>query len=255
MPDRPDAPLRDRVALITGADRALGRGLAIALARAGADVGLLGRDLDEIAGAAADVEDAGARVARLAVAFGTRAEVEAVFDEADRALGRIDIVVHTAIDPVAVEPMPLADVDDDRWEAVWEGTMRSSLLCCQAAFTQMVGRGGRIIFSTPTVSMSGAADLVAYTAAVEGQRLLAKSAARQWGSHGITVNCVAPAPAEGDVDEGGGRGHLPLNPAPLGGPGDPQTDLGPVVVFLASDAAHFVTGATICLDGGVWMAP
>jgi NAD(P)-dependent dehydrogenase (short-subunit alcohol dehydrogenase family) len=103
--------------------------------------------------------------------------------------------------------------------------------------------------------MSGAAGLVAYTAAVEGQRLLAKSAARQWGSHGITVNCVAPAPSLGAVDETAGRSHLPLTPAPLGGPGDAETDLGPVVVFLASDAGHFVTGATIALDGGVWMAP
>jgi NAD(P)-dependent dehydrogenase (short-subunit alcohol dehydrogenase family) len=243
------------VALVTGADEALGRGLAVALGRAGADVGLLGDDLDSLAGAAADVADAGGRAARLAVAYGSRAEVEAVFNEADTALGPIDIVVHTAVNPIAVEPAPLVEVDDDRWEAVWEGTMRTSLLCCQAAFTHMAGRGGRIIFSTPTVSMSGAAGLVAYTAAVEGQRLLAKSAARQWGSQGITVNCVAPAPATDDGDETAGRHHLPLNPAPLGGPGDPETDLGPVVVFLASEGGHFVTGATIGVDGGVWMAP
>jgi NAD(P)-dependent dehydrogenase (short-subunit alcohol dehydrogenase family) len=243
------------VALVTGADQALGRGLAVALGRAGADVGLLGADLDSIAGAAADVADTGARTARLAVAYERRADVEAVFSAADTALGPVDIVLHTAVDPIAVEPVPLVDVDEDRWEAVWEATMRSSLLCCQAAFTHMAGRGGRIIFSTPTLSMSGAAGLVAYTAAVEGQRLLAKSAARQWGVHRITVNCVAPAPATAEGDEVGGRHHLPLNPAPLGGPGDPETDLGPVVVFLASDAGHFVTGATICVDGGVWMAP
>ncbi len=239
---------------MSGAEQALGRGLAVALGRAGADVGLLGPDLDSLGSAAADVADASAEVARFAIAYGSRAEVEAVFTEAVRTLGPIDIVLHTAVDPVAVEPMMLADVDEDRWEAVWEATMRSSLLCCQAAFTEMAGRGGRIIFSTPTVSMSGAAGLVPYTAAVEGQRLLAKSAARQWGSYRITVNCVAPAPADAGAEDGG-RHHLPLNPAPLGGPGDPETDLGPVVVFLASDAGHFVTGATICVDGGVWMAP
>ncbi len=243
------------MALVTGADHALGRGLAVALGRAGADVGLLGRDLDSIEGAAADVADAGARTARFAVAYGNRAEVEAVFDEADSALGPVDIVLHTAVDPIAVEPVPLVEMDDDRWEAVWEAMMRSSILCCQAAFTQMAGRGGRIIFSTPTISMSGAAGLVAYTVAVEGQRLLAKSAARQWGSRGITVNCVAPAPDLGDADEAGGGSYLPLAQAALGGPGDPETDLGPVVVFLASDAGHFVTGATITVDGGIWMAP
>jgi 2-hydroxycyclohexanecarboxyl-CoA dehydrogenase len=248
------APLRDRVALVTGAGQPLGRGLAVALARAGAAVGLLGPDPEALVGAAGHVQAVGATAARLAVRFDTRAEVEAVFTQASEVLGPIDIVVHAATEPVAAEPMPLEEVDDARWQAVWEDTLRASLLCCQAAFAQMAGRPGRIIFSTPTVSMSGAAGLVAYTAAVEGQRLLAKSAARQWGSQGITVNCIAPPFDLGD-DHDGGHSHVPLTPPALGGPGDPETDLGPVVVFLASDAGHFVTGATLSLDGGDWMAP
>ncbi|HEX4775709.1 MAG TPA: SDR family oxidoreductase, partial [Acidimicrobiia bacterium] len=94
---------------------------------------------------------------------------------------------------------------------------------------------------------------VPLTAFVEGQRLLAKSAARQWGRYGITVNCVAPAPDL--VVAGTAAGAVSLAAPALGGPGDPRDDLGPVVTFLASDAGHFVTGVTVCADGGVWMAP
>ena len=123
----------------------------------------------------------------------------------------------------------------------------------QASFTVFHGGGGRIVFVTPTVSMSGAPGLAPYAAALEGQRLLAKSAARQWGPDGITVNCLAPAPEH--VPIGVASSDVSLAPPALGGPGDAETDLGPAVVFLASDDAHFVTGVTLCADGGVWMAP
>jgi len=89
--------------------------------------------------------------------------------------------------------------------------------------------------------------------AVEGVRLLAKSAARQWGPDGIRVNCLAPAPEH--VPIGVGSGVLALSPPALGGAGDVERDLGPIVAWLLSDDAHFVTGITLCADGGVWMAP
>jgi NAD(P)-dependent dehydrogenase (short-subunit alcohol dehydrogenase family) len=123
----------------------------------------------------------------------------------------------------------------------------------QAAYAQMRDGGGRIVFVTPTLSMSGAPRLAPYAAAVEGQRLLAKSAARQWGPDGITVNCLAPAPEH--VAAGVRSTDVSLAPAALGGPGDPADDLGPVVAFLTGADGHFVTGVTICADGGVWMAP
>ena len=158
-----------------------------------------------------------------------------------------DALIHAAVVPTAVEPRPLVEVDDVRWEEVWEGTMRTSLALLQAVH----GIVSRVVFVTPTLSMSGAELLTPLTAAVEGQRLLAKSAARQWGADGITVNCVAPAPSLVGAEVGG----MALSPPALGGAGDPATDLAPVVAFLCSEASHFVTGATIGVDGGVWMAP
>jgi len=203
----------------------------------------------------AALRDAGAEVGEIADAdLAERGRTQQAFDAlADTWGGPIDAVVHAAVPTLAYEQVDFVDVDDARWDAVWEGTMRGALFVLQAAHRQMAGRGGRIMLVTPTISMSGAARLVPYTAAMEGQRILAKAAARQWGPDGITVNCLAPAPEH--VPVGVDSMSVSLAPPALGGPGDPLRDLGPIAVWLVSDAAHFVTGATLCADGGVWMAP
>ena len=227
----PDAALAGRVAVVTGARHALGKGLADALRDAGAAVGEV--DDDQLT---------------------TRDAAVAAFATVASDLGGpVDIVVHAAMPDVAFEQIAFDEVDDERWGAVWEGAMQGSIHVLQAGYEQMRGRGGRFVFVTPTVSMSGAAGLVPYTTAVEGQRLLAKATARQWGPEGITVNCLAPAPEH--VPIGVESQAVSLAPPALGGPGDVRTDLGPVVVFLAGDASHALTGATLSADGGVWMAP
>ncbi|HZR14528.1 MAG TPA: SDR family oxidoreductase [Acidimicrobiia bacterium] len=215
-------------ALVTGVDRPIGDGLARALADAGATVAVRGSHLDP---------------------------VDNVFATARDELGAdVDVVVHAALPPGAAELLAFEEVTDERWETVWERGMRTTLALLQGAFPAMRERGrGRFVFVSPTLSMSGAPGLVPLTAYVEGQRLLAKSAARQWGPYGITVNCVAPAPELAVA--GTAAGAVSLAAPALGGPGDARDDLGPVVTFLASDAAHFVTGVTVCADGGVWMAP
>ena len=129
--------------------------------------------------------------------------------------------------------------------------MRTSLALCQAVHPHLAGNDGRVVFLTPTLSMSGAPGFVPLSAAVEGQRLLAKSAARQWGVDGITVNCVAPAPRVLGLE----AGEVALSGPALGRDGDPEADLGPIVAFLCSAGSHFLTGATLSADGGVWMAP
>lgn len=223
-------PLDGRHVVVTGSTTSVGGGLMAPLRRAGAAV--------------SEIDDEN---------LTTRAGAEAAFGEGAAARGRVHAVLHAAMPSIAYERIALVECDDARWEAVWEATMRATLFTLQAAHAQMAGRGGRILLITPTVSMSGAAHLVPYTAAVEGQRLLAKSAARQWGPDGITVNCLAPAPEH--VPIGVASTAVSLAPAALGGPGDVATDLAPVAIWLLSDGAHFVTGATVCADGGVWMAP
>jgi NAD(P)-dependent dehydrogenase (short-subunit alcohol dehydrogenase family) len=245
--------LAGTVAVVTGAEQPLGRGIALAIAMEGADVALVG-DAAALAPVARELTDREGRALAVDASLTDRDSVGDALGQINRAFGRpVGAVVHTAMDPIAYETMAFEDVDDERWETVWEGTMRAALAVLQASFDVMHGRGGRIVFVTPTVSMSGAAGLVPYTTAVEGQRLLAKSAARQWGPDGITVNCLAVAAEQ--VPIGVASTATSLAPPALGGPGDPELDLGPVVAFLIGDAGHFVSGATIGADGGVWMAP
>ena len=216
-----------RVVLVTGAEQPVGAGLAAALRGAGATVGLVAGDLAD--------KDGAARAVAAAVA----------------EVGAPHALVHAWVEPLALELRPLADVDDDRWAAVWEGTMQASLWLCQAVFPHLDGHG-RVVFVTPTISLSGAPNLVPWTTAIEAQRLLAKSAARQWGANGITVNCVAPSAALYGVEVGS---EMALAAPALGRAGDVDADLGPLVAFLCSEASHFLTGSTLTADGGTWMAP
>lgn len=245
--------LDGRVAVVTGADEPLGRGLALALGDVGARLALVG-DAGRLAPLTTELESRNGRAVAVEAVLDERASLERAFATAADGLGGpVRIVVHAAVPAVAYERVAFEDVDDARWDAVWEGTMGAALAVLQASFTQLRAGGGRVVLVTPTVAMSGAAQLVPYAAAMEGQRLLAKSAARQWGPDGITVNCLAPAPEQ--VPIGVTSSEVSLAPPALGGPGDAETDLGPVVAFLASDDAHFLTGETLCADGGVWMAP
>ena len=246
-------PLTGRGAVVTGADQPLGRGLTLALGAAGAALTLIG-DPATLAPVTADLDHRDVSAVAVAAPLTDRAALEqGVAAAADRLDAPVRAVVHAAMPAAAFERVAFDDVDDDRLDTVWEGTMRAALAVLQASHTLLSGRDGRIVLVTPTVSMSGAPGLVPYAAAVEGQRLLAKSAARQWGSDRITVNCLAPSPEL--VPIGVTSGDASLAPAALGGPGDPEADLGPILVFLAGDDSHFVTGVTVCADGGVWMAP
>lgn len=228
--------LNGKVAVVTGADAPMGRGIVAALRSEGATVGT--------SAPPASLSDRPAFESTLA-------------SLADDLGGPVDILVHAAVDPAALEPMPFHEIEEERFEAVWEQAMQSTIAWLQAAHGAMRDRGGRIILLTPTVAMAGAAGFAAYAAAAEGQRLLARSVARLWAAEGITVNCVAPA-VEAFADDHGPPGG-PSTTArsvwgrALGRSGDPETDLGPLVAFLASDAGHFVTGLTVCADGGDFM--
>ena len=198
------------------------------------------------------VTGAGSRLAD-GLAAGLTAAGANVLAGLDHVSTGLDGVVHAAMPAIAYERVPFHEVDDERWDAVWEQTLREAIAVLQAGYRAMHERGGAFVVITPVVGMSGAAELGPYSAAVEGVRLLAKSAARQWGADRIRVNCLAPAPEHLPI--GVESGALALSPPALGGPGDVEADLGPIVAWLLSDDAHFVTGVTLCADGGVWMAP
>jgi len=246
--------LAGRVAIVSGAGAPVGRGISLALARAGAAVGLVGPDAR--LGPADRLAHAGSACTAVATDLESAKEAQAAFARVVAALGPLHLAVHSWVPAIALERCPVAEFGDERWEAVWEGTMKATIVFLQAAFATFGGGGGRIVVVTPTAWATGVPGLAAYAAAVEGQRLLAKSAARQWGKDGITVNCVAPAweAVAGAGPDGGPGGSMSLAPTPLG-PADFEADVGAAVVTLAGEGMHALTGATLGLDGGAAMAP
>jgi NAD(P)-dependent dehydrogenase (short-subunit alcohol dehydrogenase family) len=244
--------LGGRVALVTGGGSGLGRDLALGLADAGAAVAVVGPSGHEAA-VAQTIETAGGRSVAVEASLAGPRVADAAFAAAAQALGPLDVVVHALVVPGSYDLVPLAETDGAGWDARCDAVLRAALACATATRRHLGDRGGRFLVVTPTVTLTGAAGLVPVVTALEGLRALAKSAARQWGRVGITVNCLAPplalvAPDSVAADPG-------VEEPALGRIPDGRADVAPVVALLAGDAARFVTGATIAVDGGVVMTP
>lgn len=167
----------------------------------------------------------------------------------DELVARIDVPndARVIVPDLAPTPLSFHEVTDDQFDRLWEQPMRSVITAVVEAF-----RDGarRIVVVTPTTGMSGGDRYAATAATAEAVRVLVKSAARQWGADGVTINAVAVAPHLFGIDETI-AGAVSLAPPALADGGDPAGVIG----FLLSPAAGGVTGATISADGGVWMSP
>ncbi|MHB8464538.1 MAG: SDR family oxidoreductase [Acidimicrobiales bacterium] len=159
-------------------------------------------------------------------------------------------VVHLCTETSAMVDGPLAGLTPAEWDDRCEAVVRAAIDTCRTAHARLSGHGGAVVFVTPAVSLVGAANHAAYAAALEGVRAMAKSAARQWGPVGITVNCVAPAFAL--VAEGAAS---PIERPALDRGPVVRAEVAGVVAFLLSDAGAGVTGSTIAVDGGSVMMP
>jgi 3-oxoacyl-[acyl-carrier protein] reductase len=159
----------------------------------------------------------------------------------------IDALVHVP-DLAAAEFGCVADLDDATWDRRGEAVLRDALHACQAAYPALKGRGGKIVLVTPTIALVGAEGRAPFAMACEGMRTLAKVAARQWGSDGITANCVAPA-----LDTFGIEHDVLGTVAPALGRTPGIADVAHVVAAMLRQAGTVVTGVTIPVDGGVVM--
>lgn len=253
--------LRARTAICTLPTGAVGEGIALGLARRGWKVGLLG--MASVPDALAnELRTAGAAAHAVACEFDSRAAIADALEACSAALGRPELLVHGFPLYAAFAPRPLLDINEAGWTMACGSPMKAAMLTFQAAFDAFTAatpadgdpqpRSGRIVVVVPTFAMSGAKGHVLAASAAEGIRSLVKSAARQWGGDGITVNCLA-------VDPWVLLGEEPVGPevslaVPALVAGAPADDLAPAVDWLASVDAHFVTGQTLVLDGGTWMA-
>ena len=203
---------------------------------------------------ASGLSDRGATVAVVdAASFASRDAAETALADAAAPLGPMAAVVHPVLDVGGFASRTLADTDEREWDTRAEGVLRTSLFCAQAAFGHLREQAGSLVFVVPSLSMVGAAGYVPYLTATEGVRALAKSAARQWGKHGVTVVCVAPSAVvmwpDGD--------DVPPAPDPpaLGRHPELTAEVADVVALLVDGPAPALTGTTLTADGGQVMLP
>jgi 3-oxoacyl-[acyl-carrier protein] reductase len=191
--------------------------------------------------------------------LGTSADdVVDVLARAEDGRGTVHGVVLATAGTAATQAGELADIDAEQWRARVELPLRRTLACFQGVHRRLRSGGGALIVLVPTLGLVGASGYVPWAAVAEGQRSMAKSAARVWGADKITVNCVAvPGALLRSPPTGSGTDpDRPGQPAPaLDASADLRSAVAPVVASLASGPWTGVTGATIAVDGGVWMTP
>jgi 2-deoxy-D-gluconate 3-dehydrogenase len=244
--------LSGRVAAVTGANTGIGRGIAEALAGAGADIAAIGRS--DPAETLAAVEALGRRGAWIKADLGSKLDYSAVVGEVVGKLGGLHILVNNA---GTIRRNNAIDFTEADWDAVLDVNLKAVFFLSQAAARHMIpAGGGKIINIASMLSFQGGVRVPSYTASKSGVAGLTKLLANEWAASGINVNAIAPgyfatnntAALQADVK----RNAEILGRIPAGRWGDPQ-DLGGAAVFLASSAANYVQGIILPVDGG-WLA-
>ncbi len=245
--------LSGRVAVVTGANTGIGQAIALALAEAGADIAAVGRTPAEET--AAKARALGRRAEIVSADLSTIAPVEQVIAETVDRLGRVDILVNNAGIIRRADSLDFSEAD---WDAVIDTNLKSLFFLSQAAAKAMLaqGSGGRIINIASLLSFQGGIRVPSYTAAKAGVAGLTKILANEWATKGIGVNAIAPGYIATNNTEAlradETRNRAILDRIPAGRWGD-ASDIGGAAVFLASDAARYVHGHILAVDGG-WLA-
>ena len=246
--------LDGKVAVVTGATRGLGRGMAAALAQAGADIVGVGH-AGEAPETAQAVAASGRRYAHVQADLARLDVIPRIIDTALARFGRIDILVNNA---GIIKRNDALDFTEQEWDTVMDVNLKSVFFLCQAAARQFIrqGDGGKIINIASMLSFQGGIRVPSYTASKSGVKGLTMLLANEWAGRGINVNAIAPGYMATDntaaLRDDAQRNAEILGRIPAGRWGAPE-DLGGAVVFLASAAADYVNGYTIAVDGG-WLA-
>ncbi len=251
----PEFNLNDKIAFVTGAGRGLGRAGAFALARAGAHVVLVSRTRSQLDETAAAVEAMG-RKALVAVAdIRSSGQIEAAVRTAVEAFGRLDILFNNAGTNVR---KPVVEMTEEDWHTIIDTNVKGIFLVARAVARQMIAqKSGCIINMSSMSSVSPERDKVVYASSKGAVMQFTKGLALELAAHGIRVNAIAPGYmmtplVKGYLEADAERYKRILQRIALGRIGQPE-EIGGALVFLASDAARYITGATITIDGG-WTA-
>lgn len=246
--------LAGRSAIVTGAAQGVGRGIARALLDRGAGVLLVDRKSDELAAASAEFTTAGLTSDALVVDLRDPDSPRRIVERALATFGRIDALVNNAI--ATNEPKPLADIDVDDYDLVFDTGPRATFFLMQAVHPTMAAAGGGAIVNLGSASGTGGqATFAAYAGAKEAIRGMSKAAALEWGRDNIRVNVVCPFADSPGVqfwqDIAPKEFERALKSVPLRRVGRTREDIGAVVAFLVGEDGAYLTGQTIMVDGGM----
>jgi 2-dehydro-3-deoxy-D-gluconate 5-dehydrogenase len=245
--------LDGKVAVVTGGARGLGRGMAEGLAQAGADIALV--DILDMSDAQAAIEAWGRKCVGITADLSKKENVDTIIDTAVKTLGGIDILFNNA---GIIRRAPITEFTEEDWDDVMNINIRTLFFLSQAVGKLMIkqGRGGKIVNTASMLSFQGGIFVPSYTASKSAVMGLTRLLANELGAHKINVNAIAPGYMATDntkaLREDPARNKAILDRIPAGRWGTPE-DLQGAAVFLASNAADYLQGYTVAVDGG-WLA-
>jgi NAD(P)-dependent dehydrogenase (short-subunit alcohol dehydrogenase family) len=247
------ARLAGRVALVTGAGQGIGRGIALVYAREGAKVAVAELKAHRGERTAQEIRDAGGDAVALVADVGRKADVDRMVAETVERWGGLDVLVNNAHGFGA--RAPLEDIPDEQFDLSWTSGVKGTWWAMCAARPHLAAHGrGRIVNMVSLAADRGDAGLGEYNAAKAGIAALTRTAAREWGRQGITANAIAPGAWTKRGQDYAARDPEGFAKAmaarPIGRLGEPETDIAPVALFLASDDSQFLTGQVLYVDGG-----
>ena len=243
--------LEGKVIIVTGGGTGLGKSMVRALARAGADLVIAARRRGPIDEVAAEVKELGREALAVPTDVSNSSQVEAMVTSAMERFGRVDVLINNAGRTAENMPTPIWEITDEEWHAGMDTNLSGAFYCARAIAKHMVDRrSGKIINVASGFGLRGGRDLYIYTCSKGGMIQLTRTLAMSLGRYGVTSNSIAPGfiPTRGTDSF---RASLPASGdvIPIGRFGRTE-DIGPIAVFLASDASDYMNGEMIIMDGG-----